>query len=384
MNVCLITKKDAKNYYAKLQWKDSTGKWQSKSVSTKIPIKGDNKRKAQKAAEEIRAEYELKYEQPGLTIKDILFGDFLYLWLETKKGSIRKSTYESYYAAIDVMIAPYFISKKIRLVDLTPLDIQIFYNNHIGRISNNTIKHYHVYIYSALKYAVKQSIIPYNPADRVEVVKVEKKHGQPFTKKELNAVIEACKNTPIEIPVLITSFCGLRRSEVCGLTWDDIDFENKIIHIRNTRVKAPISKGEIFENKTKSKSGTRDLPLPPQLELVLSNEYQKQRDNRIFFKDSYHDSDFICVWEDGRPMQCDYVSKKFKKILKTLHIEDKSFHSLRHSVGTFMSNSGKVSLRTVQDFLGHADISTTQIYVHPDWEAKLSATKTIQNIMNNI
>ena len=86
--------------------------------------------------------------------------------------------------------------------------------------------------------------------------------------------------------------------------------------------------------------------------------------------------------DDGNPLRGDYISKKFKKILKSLNIEDRSFHSLRHSVGTLMSNSGKISLKTVQDFLGHADISTTQIYVHPDWKTKLNAMKTLQNVMN--
>lgn len=382
MNVCLITKKGAKSYYAKLQWKDSNGQWQSKSVSTKVPVKGDNKRKAQKAAEEIRNEYELKYEQSGVTAKDILFSDFLYLWLETKRSSIRTSTYESYYQTIDSQISPYFKNKKIRLIDLIPLDIQIFYNEQTKRVSNNTVKHYHVYIYSALKYAVKQNLIPYNPADRVELAKIEKNHGQPFTQKEIKTILEACKNTPIELPVVIAAFYGLRRSEVCGLTWDDIDFENKIIHIRNTRVKSALTKKELFENKTKSKKGTRDLPLIPLLEKTLLSEYDKQKNNKKFLGESYNDNNFICVWDDGNPLRGDYISKKFKKILKSLNIEDRSFHSLRHSVGTLMSNSGKISLKTVQDFLGHADISTTQIYVHPDWKTKLNAMKTLQNVMN--
>lgn len=382
MNVCLISKKNAKCYYAKLQWKDKGGEWQTKFVSTGIPIKGDNKRKAQRVAEQLRDEYEDKYENFNSFNNDIKFTDFLYTWIEGRASALRISTYETYYNTIDKIIVPYFKKTNILLRDLTPYHLQTFYNKQSKRVSNNTVKHYHVYIHSALKYAVKQDLIPSNPADKVEIAPVIRKHGVPFTKEQVNIVIEACRKTPIGVGVAIGVYSGLRRSEICGLEWDDVDFDNNIIHVRKTRVKTTYS-GEVFEQKTKSTSSTRDLPLPPELKQILKEESLKQEENKKLLKNSYNYNNFICVWEDGSPISCDYMTKRFRKILDSLGYYEMTLHSLRHTVGSLMSNSGKVSLRTVQDYLGHSDISTTQIYVHPDWKTKQLATDVLIDILSD-
>ena len=383
MNVCLITKKNAKNYYAKLQWKDRNGEWHSKSITTGVPIKGNNKRRAQKVAEDLKSKYEQKYEDEKVIQNDILFVDFLYSWIKSRVNALRISTYETYYSTIDKIIVPYFKPLNLTLADVTPFHLQTFYNKQSTRVSNNTIKHYHVYIHSALKYAVKQNLIAYNPADRVEIAPIEKKHGNPFTKEQLITVVDACLNTPIGIAVAIGAYCGLRRSEICGLEWEDIDFVDDIIHIRKTRVKTTYS-SEVFERKTKSKSSTRDLPLPQALKTILIKEQEKQKINRNLLNEAYVDNNFICVWDNGTPITGDYITKTFRKISDSLGYKEMTFHSLRHTVGSIMSNSGKVSLRTVQDYLGHSDISTTQIYVHPDWETKQNATNVLMDILESV
>ncbi len=368
-----------KYWLVKLQWKEE-GKWSSTTKSTGIPIKGNNKRKAQQEGECIRQE---KEDELNASLKedscDIMFHEFLSMWLEQHKHEIRRSTYQSYESSVNNMLIPYFKSLKISLKDLSAHHIQKLYNTMLDEgKSVNTVKHYNAYLSSAIKLALKRNLIQFNPLMGVQLPKMEKRHGKAFTKDQLNEILKKTRNTPIGLVVMLTEYCGLRRSEVCGLEWSDIDFEDKVIHIRKTRVGV---KKEIFEEKTKSASSRRDLPLDEYLEKVLLEEYEKQRKNRRILKSGYIDTDFVCVWEDGRPLPCHYVSKKFSKILATMGYSGYSFHSLRHTVGTLMSNKGNISLRTVQDYLGHSDIATTQIYVHPDWEAKKAASNVMSSLI---
>lgn len=377
MNVCLTQKKDGKCWYAKLQWKDEVGNWKSKCVSTGIPTQGNNKRKAKKKAEEIRDEYEAYMLKERNKIH--LFTEYMLQWIEEHKRNIRASTYQSYKQSIEKVIIPYFVDKKIYLSELTTKDIQDFYNYILdsGK-SANTVKHYHSYINKALKVAVLQGKIERNPCNYIQLPKKKKYEAKAFTVQQMSKIIEISKDTPIEIPVLLASYCGLRRSEVLGLEWSAIDLDNSILHVRKTRV---CCVHETFEENTKSETSRRDIPIPSNLKAALLKEKDKQLENRKLFGNSYIDNDFVCVWDDGKPLSCNYVSKKFHKILNQLNYTGYSFHSLRHTVGTMMANQN-INLKTVQDFLGHSDITTTQIYLHPDWQAKQKAANVISDMLN--
>ena len=120
------------------------------------------------------------------------------------------------------------------------------------------------------------------------------------------------------------------------------------------------------------------LPLNDRIKQALQREKARQAENKSFFGNSYIDNDFVCKWDDGKPFACDYISRHFRMLLDKLHFDKGyTFHSLRHSCATVMSNCGTVSSRTVQEFLGHSDISTTQIYVHPNKQAKMNAISVL-------
>lgn len=377
IKVNVTLREGAKCWLAKLQWKEAD-KWNSTTKSTGISVKGNNKRKAMCKAEQIKQEKEDELNQYMRTEDaNILFSDFLEVWLEQHRHEIRNSTYQSYEGAVKNILVPYFKKLNVSLQNLSSHHIQKLYNMMLDSGNSvNTVKHYNAYLSSAIKLALRRNLIKFNPLMCVQLPRMEKSKAKAFTKEELKKVLKVTKNTPIEIPVLLAAYCGLRRSEICGLEWSDIDFNNKIIHIRKTRVGI---KKEIFEEKTKSESSRRDLPLDSALETVLNQEKIKQQNNRLLLKSEYQDNDFICVWEDGRPLPSHYISKKFSKIMKTLGFCGYSFHSLRHTVGTLMCNKGNINLRIVQDYLGHSDIATTQRYVHPDWEAKQTAASMISS-----
>ena len=380
MEAKLNIRKNAKCYYVRLTWYDANGKRKQTEVSTGIPAEGDNKRKAKKKMEEIKEEYKKKYETTNLIdTHNILFSEYMGIWLENHKRNIRKSTYEGYKGMIESQIIPYFEKKGIALIDLQPIHIDSYYSHLIknGR-SANTVRHHHANIRKALQCAFLQNMIPYNPADRVETPKVKPYEAEVFTLEEMAKILDLVKGMAIEPAIILAVYYAMRRSEICGLCWEDIDFESKTIHICRTRTKML---SELFEENTKSRSGNRILALTPEIEEFLLSLKEKQKEYKKLFGNTYNDNDFVCKWENGEPLKCDYISNRFRHILKNNNMRIIKFHSLRHSCATALVNSNEVSLATVQAMLGHSTLDMTRKYIHPDMQEKIKAANSVSNLI---
>ena len=359
---------------------DACGQRRQTEVSTGIPIQGDNKRKAKKKMEELREEYRLKYEVNKLVdTQNMLFSEYMDIWLENHKKNIRQSTYEGYREVLDAHIIPYFKKTGVALIDIQPIHIDTYYTYLIksGR-GANTVKHHHANIRKALKQAFLQNMIPYNPADRVELPKIKPYEAKVFTLQEMAVILNCVKDTVIEPAIILAVYYALRRGEICGLCWEDIDFENKTIHICRTRTRLTT---EVFEKNTKSNSGNRILALVPEVEEFLLKLKQRQKEYKKLFGREYKNNDFVCKWENGEPLKCDYVSHHFKLVLKKNNLPEIKFHSLRHSCATALVNSNQVSLPTVQAMLGHSTLDMTRKYVHPDMQEKIKASNAVSDLM---
>ena len=101
------------------------------------------------------------------------------------------------------------------------------------------------------------------------------------------------------------------------------------------------------------------------------------------FGKEYKNNDFVCKWQNGEPLKCDYVSHHFKDVLKKNHIREIKFHSLRHSCATALVNSNEVSLVTLQAMLGHSTLDMTRKYIHPDMQEKIKATSAVSSLISN-
>ena len=230
------------NYYVVTYYKDVFNKVQRKTHRTGIKAIKGNKKLAERKKEEIRIEYEKEINSKASFSSfdendraNIKFCDYMITWLETVKPTIQETTYAGYYRIIHGKVYNYFYKLGITLKELKPYHIQDFYNElfKLG-LKANTVLRYHANIRKALQRAVKMDIIVSNPADKIDKPKPEKYIGNFYTKSELKTLFTALKDTNIKIPVLIASYYGLRRSEVLGLKWDAIDFEDKSIIIRHT------------------------------------------------------------------------------------------------------------------------------------------------------
>ena len=236
-----------------------------------------------------------------------------------------------------------------------------------------------------MQYAVKCELILTNPADKVDKPKKEQYIATYYNKTELNNLFVAILDTPIKLPVLIASYYGLRRSEVLGIKWDAIDFDNKTIIIRHTisQTKVDGKLQIVAEDKTKNQSSYRTLPLIPEIEELLLEEKANQEYNKKIFKKSYLNKDgYVCVNTDGSILKPDYVSHKFNQILKNNNLRPIRFHDLRHSCASLLL-SNKVSMKDIQIWLGHSSYNTTaNIYTHVDIESKQNSAIVIGNALN--
>lgn len=364
-------------YYIILNLTDSAGKRKPKWISTGLTIKGNKKRAEQMLMEERR-----KYAN-AKTGDDVLFADFMEQWLEIVKSTVSIPTYSSYVNAVKSIIAPYFRKKKILLRDLQAHDIQMFYQEQLQRVKASSVIHYHANIHKALKYAVKNDMIPSNPADKVERPKQDKFYGNFYDRDELNKLFEAVAGTKLELPVLLGAFYGLRRSEIVGLKWSAIDFEQNTITISHTVTSCNLD-GKcviVAKDTTKTKSSRRTLPLVPYFhEKLLAVKAQQERNQKLCGR-SYNREflEYICVDDIGDRFKPNYITSQFPKLLERNGFRKIRFHDLRHSCASLLLASG-VPMKHIQEWLGHSDFSTTaNIYVHLDYSSKLTSASAMES-----
>lgn len=378
MKSYLRKRTSAKTYYCLLKWQEN-GKQKSKEVSTGIPVKGNNKRKAEKKCEEIRQQYEKMYETNKIDVSDTLFTDYLKEYLESQKRLLKPSTYYGYCMIMNNHIIPYFKPKKLKLIDVTPKHIQDYYNLMLDRgLSPATVKRHHANIRKSLQNAMELNMIPYNVADRTKLPKQRQYHANIYDEQQLMTLITKSKGTPLESVIMLCVYYGLRRGEVAGLTWEAVNLDERILYIKNTRITA---KTEIFQDTAKTESSCRALPIENDMYNYLTALKQKQTENKKALGEAYHESGFVCCWEHGEPLKVSYISHAFSDLLKKNNLPHIRFHDIRHSTATTLLRSG-VNLKVIQEMLGHSTMATTaNFYLHPDIEEKRKAVNTMSNIL---
>lgn len=380
-------------FHIVLSYTDENGKRQTPSKSTGLPIKGNKKRAEamlMEARKEMEDELKRRVEEKGKPPKpeDILFTQFMSDWLEMMKNSVETTTFAAYTFGIKSKINPYFNDRfpDLKLRELTPKHIQDYYTYemNVQGVTANTVIHRHANIRKALQYAMRTGLLDYNPADRVERPKKEQFAGSIYNNKELGQLFEVTKGDPIELGVILAAFYGLRRSEVVGLRWDAIDFEQKTITIRHTVTQVSLNGKStiISKDRTKTKSSYRTLPLVKPFEELLYRLKAQQKENCKLCGNTYCKkyADYIYVNELGERIKPNYITQHFPLVLQKNGMRKIRFHDLRHSCASLLFANG-VSLREIQEWLGHSDISTTSnIYTHLDFNSKVASANAILGI----
>ena len=361
------------NYYIVLNYKDAAGKRKEKWESTDIPIRGNTKRAIEERRKDILAKYENQDMEAPTEIDlrgDTLFTDYMIQWLETQRTALAVSTYQLYEYQVMNCIVPYFKPKKIKLRDLTPSHLDKYAKEKKKSLSNNTVRKYLTNISKCLNSAVTppNCIIPYNPAKVIEWPKKEEyMDATVYDEAQIIKLLEVSKGDPMELMILITVFYGLRRSEVLGLKWDAVDFEQRNLTIKRTVTR--IFKEVNCVDNTKTKSSYRVLPLSDVIIAQLQGAKQRQDELRKLQPNDYKSEGYIFTRLDGSLISPDYPSHHFKRLITKNGLPVIRFHDLRHSAGTYLMSLG-FSVKEIQEWLGHADINTTLKYLHFDMSGK--------------
>lgn len=168
----------------------------------------------------------------------------------------------------------------------------------------NTVIHYHAVVRKALQYAVKNGLVTENVADRVDRPKKGKYLAGFYSKEELAALFEATKDDSISVVIQLAAYYGLRRSEVLGIRWSAIDFEQGTLSINHKVTECKVDgKHQLYtEDKLKTKSSFRTLPLIPAVRVLLEEQRARQEEYRKLFKKSYCADylDYVCTDEMGK------------------------------------------------------------------------------------
>lgn len=207
-------------YQVVLNYYDATNQRQQKWRSLGIKAITGNKNIAKSKQKEVERQFEEELNTPQETIEskgaNILFGEYMKSWLKNIKPTIEKTTYASYKNKVDT-ISEYFNNLGITLEDLKKSDVKTFYQHLVETkgIKNQTVKRYHANIHKALNEAVELELITANPVDKMKLGKSEQYIGDYYNQQELEKLFEVAKGSIIELHILLASYYGLRRSEVC-------------------------------------------------------------------------------------------------------------------------------------------------------------------------
>ena len=363
-----------------------------------IPPKNMTEKQLQKELERQKILYEEEVKLGNCPTSNIKFKAYSDMWLEDHKPPIL--AYKTYNRYCDYLKRINQAIGHIKLQDLQPLHLNKFYKNLAEdgvskkakkdkngnilperKLSPKTILEHHRVISTLLSTAVKWNIVRENVARRADPPKVPPRDIEFLDEKEVQALLNALQNEPINYRTMITLliFTGMRRGELFGLEWKDIDFENKYLKIERTS--QYIGNGKLITKLPKTRSGCRGMQISQSLIAELRKYRAWQTQRRLELGSEWIDNDRLFTQWNGALMYPDTLTKWFSKFLERNNFRKVTLHSLRHTNATIMIAEG-TDIRTVSNRLGHAQTSTTlNIYTHALKSKDEQAAEVLDNVL---
>ena len=311
-------------------------------------------------------------------------GEWMDKWMdEYMIFAIRESTLDSYRAMVKNQVKP-FIGNK-RLASLTTADVQKFYNKikkegrvrehpvHGKTLADSMVRSVHMMLHEALDMSVKERLLAKNPTNGTTIPKCNYPEKQILGDNQLETFLEVIKGQEYWGDFFyVEVMTGLRRGEICGLKWQDIDFEENKLHVnRSVSVKRG---GGVNIGETKTETGVRCIQLPPSVAELLKNRKQTAITEWVF----------PAFLNPEQPIHPQAAYRKLKVILKNAELPLIRFHDLRHTFATHATQGG-VDPKTLAGILGHTNASfTLDTYTHVTSDMQKSASAVVDNMMQKI
>ena len=378
-------------YHVVVYWINPITKEQeSKSKSTGLRLKG-HKKKAEDIGEHFLQEVKEKinnvYQKDETEKKEkIKFLDFLEQSITNNKNSIEYTTYKSYRDQQKI-IERFFSVKNLDLENVTVADILDFYNylSNVRKNTNNTVIHYHALLRKTFTEAYIRKLIKENIMLEIPRPKKEKYISEVFNLKEINIFLNHIKGHKFELEMNLALFYGFRRSELLGLRFSVIDFDNNTILV-NTKITSSEKEKLVPKQKMKNDSSYRIMPLLDSIKKLIIQRMERIKKDKHFFKSIYTKKweGFVCVGENGELIKPDRVTRTFRKLINECGLKEIRLHDLRHSCATLLYEQD-IQLKDIQMWLGHSDIQTTaNIYSHFDYTRKEKTGKIIEKSLKKL
>ena len=366
--------------------KRSDGRWEARIIighkNDGSPMYKSAFAKTQKSAlKELHQLIDL-YRDVDLTEESrMTLGEWMDKWLdEYMIFTIKESTIDGYRAMVEHQIKRFIGNKQ--LTSLTTADVQKFYNKikKEGRVKPHPLTGYgladtmvrkvHMILHQALDVAVKERIIVRNPTVGTTIPKKTYVEKQVLGDSQLDKFMDAIRQEPYWNDFFyVEVMTGLRRGEICGIKWSDINFDEGTLYIK--RSIGRVKNGSITVGETKTAAGARKIILPPSV-LTLLEKKKADAINEWVFPHYMKPSD---------PLHPDTAYRKLKTILKNVELPLIRFHDLRHTFATHATQGG-VDAKTLAGILGHTDASfTLDTYTHVTGDMQKNASSVVNNMM---
>lgn len=331
--------------------------------------------------------HELKDQYAGVELTEdssITLGEWLGRWLEEyKKPTLRPSTFAGYSKDIANHILPYLGSK--RLTQFKTADIQKHYNRLLesGRmkdngqgkgLSNATVRGIHMVLREALDSAVREGLIPKNPAEGTSPPKIYRSEKQVLTKDQLETFMKLIEEDEEWYDFFYTEIItGMRQGEICGLRWEDFDGEKRTLRVARS---VDFVNKELVVGETKTEDGKRTIYLPDSLWHILA-ERQRQ-------KGAFSEWIFPNLLKPEWPLNPSRAYRQLKKLLEIGGLPSIRFHDLRHTFTSHAANSG-IAPKTLSEIVGHTKASfTLDHYAHVTSDMQKNAANIVTNYITDI
>ncbi|MGW6290250.1 site-specific integrase [Streptomyces sp. NPDC055107] len=294
--------------------------------------------------------------------------EWLPYWLEEfVRDDRKKTTYAKYETHVRRYLIPHIGAK--RLETLGGADVRRMLAAVTAQASAATAKESHRVLRSAITAACREELITRNVVKLVPAPRVESRELKPWNLEETTTFLEAARKDPLYAAFVLAVALGLRRGEVLGLRWSDIDLERRTLTVRNQIQRV---QKELYADSTKNRR-TRAIPVPLMCVAPLRWQRLRQTKQRSDAGQAWHESDYVFTTKTGRTIEPRNLSRSFERITEDAGLRRIRLHDARHGCATLLFAAG-VPARVVMEILGHSQIAVTMnIYTHVSDEHRREA-----------
>ena len=342
---------------------------------------------SEKEAKRELRKYLTEIERGECLVSDnITVSEWMDKWINVCQEPVNSPTTVFRYRALKRQYIDGTSIGKTPIQKLLPFAVQTWVNSlrtspHTGKpLSAKTISHAYRLLSQAMQAAVEGGILLKSPCTNIKLPKGEKKEAVVYDEEQMKLLVATAKGTEMELVIDMELCFGLRRGELLGLQWQDIDWKKAQLHVIRTRV---VADGKVIVKPPKTPKSIRTLDIPDMLLQKLKAYKNECIANQLGRGKGFKEDNYIIVHPDGKPIYPEYLTQLLTKLQKRAGLPHCRFHDLRHLCASIMVKQG-VNVKVAQQILGHKDIHTTlNIYAHVMPSALKEASDTVADFLYN-